>query len=394
MYCNKCGNKIEGQMNFCNKCGNVLNNPFTPSPPKPMRMPQKNNKALVIVSVVIFCFLLIAITITFVTLNVDEYFFPNNPYEDPTITNQPPSNQNPPQNAKRNPNRTVIKVDNIYEKVQINGVLDAYNIIKEDSVNQKNQCPQEILAIENKVINQYNITAVNLCEMEVSFAEEIYSAIAFIYDNFPDARKHLTNLSLFNPSAFDNTMIAGFLSAFKFATSDTPNDLPMVLKTQIFLNSSYFLNKDKLNSIMQANSKAGHFPPNVTTSSSVIHEFGHYLSFIATLNYYNVDSIIIANVTNMNSILDVLNNFTEGKLALKMLNEAYENYKRDTGSTIGFDDWRKTISAYAVAKDKDGNYIYDETLAEAFHDYYLNKNNAKPATKYIITVWKKYLGVN
>ena len=35
--------------------------------------------------------------------------------------------------------------------------------------------------------------------------------------------------------------------------------------------------------------------------------------------------------------------------------------------------------------------IYDETIAEAFHDVYLNKDNAKDASKYIVSILKKKL---
>ena len=74
-----------------------------------------------------------------------------------------------------------------------------------------------------------------------------------------------------------------------------------------------------------------------------------------------------------------------------MLQEAYNNYKSDTNTTLSFDEWRGTISGYALAKDNNGEYIYDETIAEAFHDTYLNKDNARDASKYIIKVLKKYL---
>ena len=50
----------------------------------------------------------------------------------------------------------------------------------------------------------------------------------------------------------------------------------------------------------------------------------------------------------------------------------------------------KALLSY-IAKDNDGEYIYDETIAEAFHDTYLNKDNAIDASKYIIKVLKKYL---
>jgi hypothetical protein len=74
-----------------------------------------------------------------------------------------------------------------------------------------------------------------------------------------------------------------------------------------------------------------------------------------------------------------------------MIKTAYNNYKKDTNTTLGFDEWRATISGYAVATDNAGEYLYDETIAEAFHDVYLNGNNAADASKYIVEVLKSEL---
>ena len=74
-----------------------------------------------------------------------------------------------------------------------------------------------------------------------------------------------------------------------------------------------------------------------------------------------------------------------------MITEAYNNFKKEVGTTLNLDDWRATISSYAVAKDNSGNYIYDETVAEAFHDIYLNGDNAAQASKYVVAVLKEKL---
>ena len=74
-----------------------------------------------------------------------------------------------------------------------------------------------------------------------------------------------------------------------------------------------------------------------------------------------------------------------------MLKEAHQNYLK-SNPNIEFDEWRGQISGYALAKDESGAYIYDETIAEAFHDVYLNGNNANVASKYIVEVLKKYIG--
>jgi hypothetical protein len=53
---------------------------------------------------------------------------------------------------------------------------------------------------------------------------------------------------------------------------------------------------------------------------------------------------------------------------------------------MNFVQFRESISKYAVSKDSTGSYIYDETIAEAFHDCYLNGSKAKPASRMIMKV--------
>ena len=49
------------------------------------------------------------------------------------------------------------------------------------------------------------------------------------------------------------------------------------------------------------------------------------------------------------------------------------------------------LSKYALSKDESGKYIYDETIAEAFHDVYLNDDKASLPSKYIMRILKKYV---
>ena len=164
-----------------------------------------------------------------------------------------------------------------------------------------------------------------------------------------------------------------------------------MIKTQIFLNSTYFLNKNKLDSAVKESSSVGHFPPNASIYSPLAHELGHYISYIAMMKYYSTNSILLIDDSNFNTLINLAHDFSDGKHSLNMLEEAYNNYKNDTGDNISFDDWRGTISKYALAKDDKGRYIYDETIAEAFHDVYLNSSNAKIASKYITDVLKERL---
>ena len=92
----------------------------------------------------------------------------------------------------------------------------------------------------------------------------------------------------------------------------------------------------------------------------------------------------------LDAYYNIYRDFKESTFSKKMLDEAYKNYVKDYND-IDFDIWRGKISQYALAKDDSGDYLYDETVAEAFHDVYLNGNQASIPSKYIVDVLKKYI---
>ena len=146
-----------------------------------------------------------------------------------------------------------------------------------------------------------------------------------------------------------------------------------------------------MESTVQDGANSGHFPPNTTMYSPVAHELGHYLSFLAMMKNYDLESILLVNNRNVDAFYKVYDDFIKGDFSLSMIKEAYQKCKKEKNITLSLDEWRGTISNYAVAKDNSGNYIYDETIAEAFHDVYLNGNNAKEASKYVVSVLKDRL---
>ncbi len=260
---------------------------------------------------------------------------------------------------------------------------DVYSLIHIDSIKQKENCPTNIVAIENEIVNKYGITAVNLCEIDEQFARELKSVISYIYSTYPTARNYLTNITLAN---VDSSFIAAFMPVFTFATSNTSNGYPVATKTQILLNAKYFLNPEKIENSVSYGSKSGYFPPNATRSSSVAHEFGHYLSYVALLNYYSTNQLNYVTANLSATLYDVYDDFNSGNFSRILLEEAYGEYIKIYGNRLSFYDFRASISKYAVAKDTSGAYIYDETIAEAFHDCYLNGDNAQVSSKIILQV--------
>lgn len=402
MFCNKCGNKVEPNQQYCNKCGNKLTynnfqekidyNKINYSNNININSNMNNlnsnkNRTIAFASMVIIAIIFVGIAIYFIfTSNIDNYYFDNEITDNET--EQTSTNNNTQTKGKY---QTDIITDNVYHGISVDSVEDADKLIIQDSTNQKiSGYSKEIIQIENSIIENYKITAVNLKEMDVEFAKELENVIKNIYIDYPNARGYLTNLTLTNLNLSQLGTIALFRPIFIFGTSDTNTTRPWVIKTQIELNSSYFLNPERIESAVETSSKSGHFPPNATKYSPVAHELGHYLSFIALLNNYDVDSILIIKDNQQDIFYKLISDFDKGVFSKKMLDEAYQNYVKDNGN-INFDEWRGQISEYALAKDDSGEYIYDETIAEAFHDVYLNGEDANPVSKYIVEVLKKYI---
>ena len=281
--------------------------------------------------------------------------------------------------------QTSIVHDNQYFKqIELSNKQEVLDLIKYDSNKQKSKCSSNILAIENNIISNYGITAVNLCEMDTDFAIELEKVVAYIYNNFPNARNHMTNMTL--PNLTNGNCIVSFMPIFTFITSRNTTNYPVGIKAQILLNTKYFLNPSKVANSASYGASTGYFPRNAVRSSTVAHEFGHYLSYVALLKHYGVGDMTFVPSSKINQMYAVYNDFNDGVFSKQMIQEAYNVFCVDTGSEMGFDNFRGSISAYAIAKDGTGKYIYDETIAEAFHDVYLNGNNAKAASKYVFNV--------
>ena len=257
MFCSKCGDPIEQNEKFCNKCGNPLNvlqsnltnqNIATPNQnslnnsnnnyvtqnvnnnyqnPQPinnynnyqqsyMNTPNnKDNKKMIFIGagIGVGLFLILFLITHFIGNSSENYYFDTNHNEQNNEIVQSTGSS-----TKKGKYKTAIIYDNTYSGVKINKDADAFALIVTDSVNQKNNCPSDIKKVEDEIIKNYGITAVNLCEMDVDFARELGNVFKKIYDEYPSVRGYITNLTLVNVSMTDN-YIAAFMPVFNFATS-------------------------------------------------------------------------------------------------------------------------------------------------------------------------------
>ena len=266
--------------------------------------------------------------------------------------------------------------------------------IKQDSQNQKDKCGNDsVKKIETEIEEKYGIVAVNFCELDYRFATEIKKVIETIYNEFPMIKSQLTNLTLQNMQDENGRALSGILASFKsaslFAKSTSLTGYPQIYKMSIFLNANSFLNPS-FNEDVKLLSSGGFFVSGATRSSIVAHEFGHYLSFLAQLNNSTMQDFMPITRKNFRSYSKIIRDSDEGVFSKKILEEAMQNAMKKGHTYYDLFEFRSSISEYAASTPK-GVPLYDETIAEAFHDYYLNKKNAKFESLEIMEVLKKYL---
>lgn len=133
------------------------------------------------------------------------------------------------------------------------------------------------------------------------------------------------------------------------------------------INKKFFNNRKVAQKQYQKTVKSKYHPQNSSYQDMGIHETGHMV----------LNEIIRKKYNNINSIAtDWNNNITSQQI----LNKAFQNCK--INGRINKIKSIKKISNYAIQKDA------SETIAEAFVDYYVNKNKAANLSKEIVKIMK------
>ena len=81
------------------------------------------------------------------------------------------------------------------------------------------------------------------------------------------------------------------------------------------------------------------------------------------------------------------------KFSTNIINQALINYNRKYKTNLDLNSFALTISKYAGVKNKNGDLIADETIAEAIHDYYLHGNKCAKSSYEIVNIIKSRLQV-
>lgn len=385
MKCENCGANNKSKATFCGVCGQRL-----------IKKNQNNDKYkyLIILSLIILVIAIIIIGIT--SLNQKKVFFSDELQNEDSIqiVSEESSTFVKKENKSNSSNSLSYSTSIIYDNEYVGNVSSVEEVKKQiivDSVSQKkNTTSEEIQKIENRIISNYGISAVNFGEMDVETALGIEEVIKYIYQKYPKARTYLSNISLGNIAGIKNAGTIAFFGPQSFITPSDYSGYPEGNKTLVCLSSKFFLNKNLLSKRIEDSCRSGHFPQNASTYSSVVHELGHYLTFVLTMKKYGIDNYFYIDESNIKNEQLFLKDWCNGDLALDIIKEAYKNYQANyNDTTLSFDDFRATISGYAVTKNNNGDYIYHETIAEAFNDYYCNKENAAKASIEIMKVFNQ-----
>ena len=288
---------------------------------------------------------------------------------------------------------SIINTDNIYNKKNIETIDDAYEIIKKDFSSQSWKCfsSPELSILEYELMDNYNIASVTFCDISYNEATKISNVIKRIYELFPNIKGGLTNITITNAKT-QSEYIAYFQPRYQFVNSQ--DDIAIfnkVNKTQILLNSYYFLNENILSTNINDVVGSGWYVDDATWESAIAHEFGHYISFMTLLKEYVLSNITLETNLNSSVINKVLEDFDSGSHSKNIVSNALNNYNLKYNSNLTLEQFSLAISNYSGTKDKNGNIIFEETIAEGVHDYYLHGTNCKKESYEIIQVIKDKL---
>ncbi len=383
--CLECQCRVEKIDNFCYSCGNLtahgyknINNQKNINNIESGTITKKNNQlklliSLLSISIIVFAFFIltrgtsIIRPIAYIKKQINSY---TNGY-----------------------NSTILNTNNVYNNIIISNYNDAINYIKKDFESQDYLCSNniDVKRLEYNLEENYNIAKVNFCDMNYDESLKITEVIEKIYKLFPNISGALTNLTITNAPTKEE-YIAYFQPMFQFINpNENINEYNKVNKTQIYLNSYYFLNSDIVSKDIKTAIGSNWYVNDATWESTIAHELGHYISFKTFLNENNIENITYVTPNNEEKITKLLIEFDSGKYSTGVVTTALNNYNIKNNASLDIDNFTKLISSYAGTKDKKGNLIADETIAEAIHDYFLHDSNCSKASLEIINIIKTKL---
>ena len=372
--------EIETDDNFCYKCGHWTTNgyKFLKDPENVNNIlngetAKKNNRFSIMLVLVIF----LCITFILTGLIRGEDIFKPIYYVKRKIDNY-----------VYGYNTAFIRNDNIYNKKKINSLEEAQEMIKDDLDHQKFKCTYALdtSTLEEEIESSYSIANVSFCDISYSESEKIKEVIDKMYFLFPSIKGALTNISITNAKN-NSDFIAYFQPMYQFVNpNEDINNYNKVNKTQILLNSYYFLNEKIMSNPLESVTGKNWYVKDATWESTISHELGHYLTFVIFLRANDLENITFITKENENKINALLKEYETGLFSTDIVKQALDNYNYKYNTNLDLESFALTISKYAGVKNEDGNLIADETIAEAIHDFYLHEDNCSNSSYEIIKI--------
>ena len=377
MKCIKCNSEIESDDNFCYNCGNWT--------PKGYSYLKENKDKILngnvmktenkLPTLFVLISLLICITVIISVVRGQKILKPIVYLKKQIMNNQ------------YGYTTSIIKTDNNYYNQPIPNIESANEIIENDLSSQSWQCIDNIdnYKIEESLKNKYKIKSISFCDMETEEVRKIEEVFNRFFLIFPSSIGYLDTLTITNDKD-KNKFIAYFQPIHQFVNrNEDINNYNKVNKTQILLNSYYFLNKkEKI--------KENFYVKDATLESLIAHELGHYITFVALLKEKNITSITLTTKENEKELEEIISIINNNSFSNDILEKATNKYNTKYNSNLTTLHLAETISKYASTKNINGELIKDETIAEAVHDYYLHNDNANNYSKEIIYILKEKLG--
>ena len=374
-HCLHCGEEVEKDDNFCPKCGHWTTRGY-------IYFNNKDNKKIMNGKVVrqdnriAYLFALLFLFMIF-TVGICTYRGQNILKPFVYLKRQV-------MNYKYGYNTTVLKTNNQYFNLEINDLESANKKINEDFSEQVWQCKNnyDVRKIEETLEKNLQIPSVSFCDISIEESVKISDVINNMYVLFPNIKGYLTNISITN--SFNKTdYVAYFQPVYEFVNSTSNLEkYNKVNKTQILLNSYYFVNQDILKNPLKEN----WYVKDTTLESLIAHELGHYITYVALLKNKNINNVTLVTKGNNEVVNEIIKIINSGTYSENLVNEAINNYNTHYGTNISIEEFVSNISNYAKSKNSKGNYIYDEIIAEAVHDYYLHQFNSSKESLQIINV--------
>lgn len=283
---------------------------------------------------------------------------------------------------------SLMNTTNKYNNKIINTQEEAKELIKEDLAGTSWQCKKntQVQIIEKEISENYNIPSVNLCDVDTEEANKIKEVIDKTYILFPNIKGYLTNITITNANKNED-YIAYFEPLYTFVNENNNiEEYNKINKTQILLNSYYFLNKNILNKGLKEN----WYPKDATYETLISHELGHYITYVTLLKENNIKDLTLVTKDNIEDYQKIKNILDSQTYAKEIVETSLNNYNTNNNTTITKEEFIIQISNYASQKIN-GELNYDEVIAEAIHDYYLHEEKSSQSTIEIIKIIKERL---